>query len=512
MSQLAVLSPLASRVRRLSQARVRPSARAMTVAAAVCIGLLYVVLAKVLFTGLGFYDVYDYDEARHAVNAYEMLQRGDLLGNTYRGALDYWNLKPPLSFWVIEASYSAFGYTPFALRLPSALASVGTVALITLSGWRWFGRGAAVISTAAAVSCLILLGAHTGRTGDPDAVFILFMTGSVLCALEARRRPYLLVASTTLFSAAFLTKSFHAVLALVFLGAILVLRRGSRLRLRHVLVALVGFLPVVVWAIARWTYDGLTFLSQMVTYDLLNRGSTAIEGHAQPRDYYFGLLQGTFQPFLVLLVAALVLVLSSRDLLGLRRMIAAPSVRTVTAAGLAAWTGLVFGAFTVASTKLPWYIASGMPTLCILIGAIVAAALRMRRHAASIVLVVLLVWAVGSGQSLLRAVRTAEVPVVTQLALAGLDRAPALRHDDAFLDASLSEDQTSTSWPQSLVAVAQWSGDLVPSDAGASGYERASAGRAVLLTRADAPAARSALRDGGRIVSQNGDVVVIAND
>ena len=47
-----------------------------------------------LFTNLGEATISDCDEARHGVNAYEMMQSGDYVVTTYRGHTDYWNLKP----------------------------------------------------------------------------------------------------------------------------------------------------------------------------------------------------------------------------------------------------------------------------------------------------------------------------------------------------------------------------------------------------------------------------------
>ena len=51
-----------------------------------------------VFFLLGNVPVEAWDEARHGVSAYEMLVSHAWIVNTYRGEVDYWNLKPPLSF------------------------------------------------------------------------------------------------------------------------------------------------------------------------------------------------------------------------------------------------------------------------------------------------------------------------------------------------------------------------------------------------------------------------------
>ena len=65
--------------------------------------LLIVVLALIFFyisfRNLDVAAVANSDEARHGVSAYEMLQTGNWIENTFNYEKDLWNLKPPLSFW-----------------------------------------------------------------------------------------------------------------------------------------------------------------------------------------------------------------------------------------------------------------------------------------------------------------------------------------------------------------------------------------------------------------------------
>lgn len=74
-----------------------------------------------LFTNLGETGISDCDEARHGINAYEMMQSGDYVVTTYRGEPDYWNLKPPLTDYCIMLGYRLFGYNALGLRFYSAL-------------------------------------------------------------------------------------------------------------------------------------------------------------------------------------------------------------------------------------------------------------------------------------------------------------------------------------------------------------------------------------------------------
>ena len=62
------------------------------------------------FYHLSYDELKSFDEARHGVSAYEMLQTGEPIVTTYAYSPDYWNLKPPLSEWLIALGYKLFGY------------------------------------------------------------------------------------------------------------------------------------------------------------------------------------------------------------------------------------------------------------------------------------------------------------------------------------------------------------------------------------------------------------------
>ena len=70
---------------------------------------LFILLSFALFFNLWLNPVHDFDEARHGVNAYEMIQERNWIANYYNGEVDYYNLKPPLSYWMISLCYLIFG-------------------------------------------------------------------------------------------------------------------------------------------------------------------------------------------------------------------------------------------------------------------------------------------------------------------------------------------------------------------------------------------------------------------
>src|SRR5215472_10443423 len=98
------------------------------------------------FWRLGDTFVRDYDEGRYGVAASEMLHRHDALVTTYAGATEFWNLKPPLGYWLLELSYRLVGETPLGLRLPAAVCALVTTALTMLLTRRVAGPHAAILS------------------------------------------------------------------------------------------------------------------------------------------------------------------------------------------------------------------------------------------------------------------------------------------------------------------------------------------------------------------------------
>ncbi|MFM8640084.1 MAG: phospholipid carrier-dependent glycosyltransferase [Planctomycetota bacterium] len=78
------------------------------------------------------------DEPRYGIIPAEMVARGDWLTLRMNG-LAYWE-KPPLGYWLTAASISVLGETPFAIRLPSALASCVTALCAAWLAARISGR------------------------------------------------------------------------------------------------------------------------------------------------------------------------------------------------------------------------------------------------------------------------------------------------------------------------------------------------------------------------------------
>ncbi|MDD2587879.1 MAG: glycosyltransferase family 39 protein [Atopobiaceae bacterium] len=472
------------------------------------------VLYVVLFLGLlaltaffCFYDlgagvVWDSDESRHAVNAYEMLRSGNLIANSYGGDLDYWNLKLPLSFWLIMGFYRLLGFTTFAFRCYSALAYVLTMLVLGLFVRHRFGRTAALCSMALGLTCSHLFGFHMVRSGDADSVFVLLTTCSLVCMLLSDEGTRWTCLSGLSFSLAFLEKSWHAgIIPAVVLVWLLTTRRWRALRPRDVL----GYLgcclaPIAIWAIARYSFDGTTFFESMVSYDLLSRSTTALEGNSGNFLTYAAIMLR--DPGFLASAALASLLLVGTLIRRIRAHVrhAAPTSTggepdALTVWGLFLWFAVPFLLFSIASTKLVWYV---YPTVIALfaLGGIEAArimhAIRERMGARRIIPALMLtaVCAVA-GLGLYQTYRIVvydELPASWGYSLEDRSYQEALQGvlEDSFESGSLAQGmdlyyedasssslergQTTKGLAQGTLAIAELYGDVTAEQSGISGF------------------------------------------
>ena len=90
------------------------------------------------FAALGTRGLWEPDEGRYAESAREMLVSGDFMTPMLGGQPHF--TKPPLVYWLIAGSLSAFGPTEAAVRLPTAVGFGVTVMLVAVFGALLWGR------------------------------------------------------------------------------------------------------------------------------------------------------------------------------------------------------------------------------------------------------------------------------------------------------------------------------------------------------------------------------------
>jgi 4-amino-4-deoxy-L-arabinose transferase-like glycosyltransferase len=278
--------------------------------------LIALLAGPILFAGIGNHHIWPFDEAFVAEIAREMHVSGDVVVPRL-GGLPFLE-KPPLHYAAIDAAYSAFGITPFAARLPGALAGLLTAGLTYALGRRLFDRSTGLYG--ALLLPTLYLFFHATHSCLIDATLALFVTAALLCAALLRDDdapswavPMLYVAATL----AFLTKGFVGpVLIGLGIGANALRERrwpGGRLR-AHLMGVLILVGGMAAWGVALQAAGGAPYvreaylansLGRMFALPGLHPADDSLDNHTLPFWSLAAGLPGNLIPWTPLLLLAL---------------------------------------------------------------------------------------------------------------------------------------------------------------------------------------------------------------
>lgn len=316
--------------------------------------------------GIGNGTLWDNSETAYGEVAREVLLYGDPVVMHFNGAP--WFVQPPLYFWIAAFFAKFFGVTPFAMRLPSALATVVTVAVVGYAVSRNATARAGVCS--AVILSTTLLVAILGRLAIMDALLDLAVTVAIFAfyaALRARDEPVLgrsWLLGWLAMGAGVLAKG---PVALVVTALVVVpwftweRLRGETVRvppLRAWIGGVVLFLFVVLpWFALLTRAAGPQALAELIGHYSVGRYLGTIENQTGPIWYYLPALILGFFPWFAFLPPAL---------WSESRASSAPGASLVRLVLI--WAAVPFVFFSLAQTKLPNYIALEFPALAICVG------------------------------------------------------------------------------------------------------------------------------------------------
>lgn len=318
-------------------------------------GCMVAVTGFLCFRCLDVAYVSSWDEARHGISAYEMMQNGNYIVNTFGYEPDYWNLKPPLSFYGIILGFKLFGYSVMGLRFYSACAYLITCICVGLF-LKKYHKLTSLIGMCFLSCNYYVLGFHCARSGDSDALFLMFFVIAMLAMLEIPKKHWKLDVCGFCFACAFLAKSFHAGV-IVAIGGLYLLLTGEivKIKPKEWLCFLMSFsIPLGIWFIARYSQDGMTFFKEMLFTDLFSRSSSASEGHSGNFWFYYNAYFKDFEkiyPYLLIVVGCGTVIYGLKALV--KRVL--PAEQRKDAIGYGLWLMIPFLFFSVVSTKLVWY-------------------------------------------------------------------------------------------------------------------------------------------------------------
>ena len=322
---------------------------------------LLALFAVFMFVDLRTPPIIIWDESRLAVNALEMYQGGWSLVTTYGFAPDLWNTKPPLMIWLMTASLHLFGPSELALRLPSMIAAVGTLAIVfTFVRTNTKSLAAASLAVVLLGTSVGFYGEHGARTADYDALLCFFTTAylALLFRNLHRRRPRwtFLLACGALIAAATLTKTVAGVLPGI--GAVayaLLVKRHARVFAspRYFVMGICALLPLAIFYFVR---EGISpgYLDAVFYNDAVGRSSEHLDAHRNPPWFYAAevFLGGLFSAGVLALLAPWAIRASKGR------------ARLAASFALCCFVGQFIGVSIVA-TRLHQYILPGLPWLAI---------------------------------------------------------------------------------------------------------------------------------------------------
>ncbi|MBC5815844.1 MAG: glycosyltransferase family 39 protein [Candidatus Eremiobacteraeota bacterium] len=344
------------------------------------VALLGAAFAAVLtLPGLGSGTLWDNSETAYGEVAREILLFHSAVVMHLDGAA--WYVQPPLYFWIAAALAKLFGIGAFAMRLPSALATIAMAGITGYSVTRAAGQRAGLY--AAIVLSSSLMQAIIGRLAIMDALLDLCVAVSILCwwrALQtgSERAAYIGWAAAAL---GFLTKGpvALAIPLLVLVPYFFWTRRHAVMqapRARTWFIGIAIFLVISIpWLIALASLAGTEPVRQLIVHYTFGRYTGTIENQGGPFWYYLPVLILGFFPWIAFLPAAFAYVLGQARERGVD-----DGARSLARLAIV-WTVMPLLFFSFARTKLPNYIALELPGLAILAALYFdSIALRYRRR------------------------------------------------------------------------------------------------------------------------------------
>lgn len=226
-----------------------------------------------LFMTLDAIGLMDFDEAKHASEAYEMFKRKAWIAHTYYWEIDYFNSKPPLYYWLTNIMFGLFGANMVSFKLPSAIAgavlgAVLCVFLYRLQNKRFGGKALALFSVPLFLACYLTMDRvydfHGFRAGNFDGVYTLFALCAMIFIIKAREDNKYLIPMGAFLGLAFLSKGFNLT-SFVFCAICSVPFLAKDHRVKYILYSiLTAILVVLPWAALRFRFDGLEFFYHML--------------------------------------------------------------------------------------------------------------------------------------------------------------------------------------------------------------------------------------------------------
>ena len=334
---------------------------------AISLGLFLVACYFVFLMSLGVRPVQMWDESRLAVNALEMALNGNLIVTHFDDSPDMWNTKPPLLVWMIALCMKIVGYNEFALRLPSALSAMSTAIIIFIFASKYLKDiKISLVSGLVLITSYGFIGYHTGRSGDYDALLVLWITIYSLSYFiylhsnEQKQQNFYWSIATVTIILAVLTKSIAGILPLpgILLYTAYQKKMGKLLFSSRFYISLILFSGVVLGYYLLREHYNPGYITAVFNNEVGGRYLEVNENHSAPFGYYIhNLIKYRFMPWIyVFPVGLLISIFSVKK-----------KLKNIGIFGFFYLIGYLL-IISLAKTKLDWYDNPLYPIAALVIG------------------------------------------------------------------------------------------------------------------------------------------------
>lgn len=300
------------------------------------------------------------DEKTYSQISFHILKSGDYWSPWVIGEPAWWVGKPPLLMWLTSISYQVFGLTLFATRIWVVFFGFLSLIMIYLLGRKLYNNKVGIIAVFVLGSFVTFYDYATHLMMDVPLIFFILASIYYLILSKDNKNLTLKYAmlSGIFFGLALMTKQLEALLIPVILLTFLLFTKDIRFALTKQFGLFFGtagmiFIPYIVFM----SYLSKDFWDSFFVYSNFSRLITPLEGHGGNFLFYFqGLI--TYELFWAVILPFAVT-------FGIYNAFKKQSRADIL---VISWIVVVLGLFTVAQTKLFWYILPAMPAFALIIG------------------------------------------------------------------------------------------------------------------------------------------------
>lgn len=330
--------------------------------------ILILISFPMIFGWLGSNHLVPWDESIYAKISKNMVLSNDYLVMKWQPDKP-WYEKPPLYMWLMAFSMKLFDFTSYAAKLPSAIFGFLTLLVIYSFAQKLFNRTSAFLASFVLLTTVHFL--YYSRMAMTDITNIFFMTYALYLyylAKETEKLKYWIF-SGLFIGLAVMTKGVIGFIPYVIIGLYelyLLISKQQKIDLWLIkkylslfMVSVVVFLP---WHLEMYKIFGMTFINQYLGYHVIARATEAIEDKGQPWWWYFVVMKVSMRIWFVALLASLPwfilnLVNNSQKIIEKNKYVL-----------LTIWSVFIIFFFSIAKSKLVWYILPVYPVLAIIVG------------------------------------------------------------------------------------------------------------------------------------------------